>query len=232
MEREFSKPLVELPAFLSTISMVVDDLSAIVQKLIQAERKSPAIYTPTRDLFCRVLEGGFSFEEAIHQAHRLFDETERKCAIEVLRASEKFLRTERSAPITAFPNMSHSLPNGMELNVSPMLLRHFNPERLMVLHFWRAPLSEWQLSAAGAVIRSAIYDQQPQYRSCEIDFISIPLPEFAFRRRFERYNWTKLKPHNAAEMARFWRQFLAGWTEYQRKGPREIKRKRAVGLFD
>jgi hypothetical protein len=232
MEREYSKPLLELPSFLSTISMVVDDRSLIVQKLIQAERKSPAIYAPTKDFFCSVLQGRFSFEEALHQAHHLTDITERKCAIGVLRASEGFLRGERPVPVTSFPNMTYSLPNGMELNVSPILIRHFNPERLMVLHFWQDPLSDWQLSAAGAVLRSAICDQQSQYRSCEVDFISVPFPEFSPRRRFERYSWTKLKPHSAEELERSWRQFLSAWMEYQRKGPREIRRRRTTSLFD
>jgi hypothetical protein len=36
MRQEFSTPLVELPTFLSAISMVTDDRAAIVQKLIQA----------------------------------------------------------------------------------------------------------------------------------------------------------------------------------------------------
>jgi len=232
MEREFSKPLTELPKFLSTISMVVDDTAFILQKLIQAERKSPAIYAPTKDLFCRVLDGGFGFDDAIHQAHALFEETERKCAVEVLEASERFLRGEQNAPITAFPVMTYQITNGMELSVSPVLLRHLNPKRLMVLHFWRTPLSSWQLSAAGTVLQSAIRKHQPEYQFCEIDFISVPFPEFASRRRFERHTWAKLKPHDEAAMVRFWNRLLEAWTDYQRRGPREIKRKRTAGLFD
>jgi hypothetical protein len=51
MEREFSKPLNEPPGFLSTISMVEDDRSAIIENLIQAERKSPSAMSPQRHSF-------------------------------------------------------------------------------------------------------------------------------------------------------------------------------------
>lgn len=232
MERDFSTPLIELPTFLSTISMVVDDRATIIESLEHAERKSPPIYDPARALFCRILEGDFTFERAMIQARSIVDETERKCAIQVLRASERFLCTERPTRVGAFPAMTYSLPNGMELSVSPVLIRHFNSERLMVLHFWITPLSEWQLSAAGAVLRSALLRQKPQYSSCEIDFISVALPDTAPQRRFERYNWSKLKPLGPQDLDRFWKQFLAAWSEYQRRGPREIKRKRAPSLFD
>jgi hypothetical protein len=38
MEFAVSTPLNELPAFLSTISMVVDDRASIIERLTQAER--------------------------------------------------------------------------------------------------------------------------------------------------------------------------------------------------
>jgi hypothetical protein len=97
MDIEYSKPLVELPSFLSTISMVADDHGTIIQQLIQAERKSPPKYGPTRDLFIRVLQGDFSFEAALKQTSTIHDETERRCAIDVLRASEWFLRQDDPA---------------------------------------------------------------------------------------------------------------------------------------
>jgi hypothetical protein len=87
---ELSKPLVALPGFLSTISMVVDDRTAIIEQLRQAERKSPPKYGPTRDLFRRVLEGNFTFEEALNHARSLPDEIERNCALDVLSASKDF----------------------------------------------------------------------------------------------------------------------------------------------
>lgn len=232
MERDLSTPLIELPTYLSSISMVVDDRTAIIQSLVQAERKSPPIYEPARALFCRILEGSFNFQQAMIQARALADETERKCAVEVLQASEEFLCAERPTRVGIFPAMTHPLPNGMELSVSPILIRHFNPQRLMVLHFWRTPLSAWQLSAAGAVLRSALLRQQPQYSSCEVDFISVAVPNLATQRRFERYNWSKLRPLGPADLDRFWNQFLAAWSQYQRKGPREIKRKHMPSLFD
>lgn len=232
MEAEFSKPLNELPMFLSTISMVVDDRAAIVKQLIQAERKSPPIYGPTRDLFLCVLEGDFNFDDAVVQARRLADETERKCALEVLAASEKFLCSERRAPLGPFPSMRYQLPNGMRLDISPIWVRHLNPERLMALHFWRTQLSERQLSAAAAVLRTVIYNEQQQYSACEIDFISVSQSRFGGQRRFDRYNWTKLKPLSEDELARFWKPFVLAWSDYQRRGPREIIRKRPRSLFD
>jgi hypothetical protein len=101
MEKEFSTPLLELPSFLSTISMVGDDQNAIVERLIQAERKSPPVYDPARELFLTVLEGKLSFERARTQAWRLFNEVERKCALQILDASENFLRGERPARIVS-----------------------------------------------------------------------------------------------------------------------------------
>lgn len=232
MEREFSKPLSELPAFLSTISMVVDDRTAIIRQLIQAERKSPPIYGSTRDLFLYVLEGKISFDNAMVQARRVVNETEQKCAVEVLTASEKFLRSERRAPSGSFPNMKYSLPNGMQLDISPIWVRHLNPERLMVLHFWRTPLSERQLSAAAAVLRSVLYNEQQQFSACEVDFISVAQSQFGGQRRFDHYNWTKLRPLGEDQLARFWRPFVLAWSNYQRRGPREIRRKHPQSLFD
>ena len=232
MTHQLSKPLTELPSFLSTISMVVDDRSEIIRSLIAAERKSPPIYAPSRDHFCAVLEGKLTFDQAMVQARALADETERKCAIAILDASENFLRSEPPAPIGAFPSMHYRLPTGLTLNVSPLWLRRTSPERLMVLHFWQTPLSPWQLSAAGAVIRTAISQNQRQHSSCEIDFVSIPLPEGTLRRRFERYNWAALNPLDEVDLGRFWKQLLNAWAVYQRKEPREIRRRREPDMLD
>jgi hypothetical protein len=232
MEGEFSTPLVELPTFLSTISMVGDEQGAIVQRLIQAERKSPAVYDPTRDLFLSALEGKLSFEKAMAQAWNLIDETQRKCAVQILDASEHFLRGERHARVGPLPSLEYHLPNGLPLKIKPVMLRHFSPERLMVLHFWQSPLSQWQLSAAAAVLRSAVRTQLPQLSSCEVDFISVATSPTGNRRQFQKFNWTKLKPLNQAELDRFWNRFLTAWSQYQRGGPRKIKRWKTRGLFD
>jgi hypothetical protein len=212
--------------------MVVDDRAAIVQRLTDAERKSPPVYDPARELFYRVLQGDLSLEKAIIQARNLHDQTERKCATEILRGSETFLLRERRSRIGPFPTMTYRLPNGMGLNVSGVMIRHLNPERLMVLHLWKTPLSDWQLSAASAVLKSVLLDQQPQYSACELDFISVSNSNPALERRFKQYNWTKLKPLNEHELARFWRQLLAAWSEYQRRPPREIRRKHLPSLLD
>lgn len=159
MRRQLSMPLTELPTFLSTISMVVDDRPAIVQKLIQAERKSPPVYEPSRELFLKVVEGKLSFDSATVQAQRLADETERRCAAQIMDASAQFLRSERAARVSRFPGLEYTLPNGLHLDVSPVWLRHLDPSRLMVLHFWQTPLSDWQLSAAAAVLKTALLNR-------------------------------------------------------------------------
>jgi hypothetical protein len=232
MVGEFSTPLIELPTFLSTISMVGDEQNAIVQRLIQAERKSPSVYDPARALFLSVLEGKLSLENAMVQAWHLNDETQRKCAVQILDASRHFLQDEHHARTGLLPNLKYHLPNGLPLNVTPVRLRHFNPERLLVLHFWRTPLSEWQLRAAAAVLRSAVSTQLPQLATCEVDFISVAFSQTGNSRQFQRFNWTKLKPLNQTEIDRFWNRFLTAWTQYQRGGPRKIKRRKIVGLFD
>jgi hypothetical protein len=230
--RELSTPLVELPTYLSTISMIVDDKAAIVQKLIQAKRKSPPVYQPSRDLFLKVLQGKLSFDGAVIQSRRLADETERKCAVQIIDASEHFLRNERSTNVSELLHLAYPIPNGLNLNISPVWLRHFSPERLIVLHFWQTPLTPRQLSAAASVLRTALFDCQLQYSTCEIDFISVAFSRFGNTRRFERYNWSSLKLLSENELARFWNQFISGWSQYQRLGPREIKRKRIRDLLD
>lgn len=231
MEREYSKPLTEIPSFLSTVSMVVDDRASIIKSLVQAERKSPPIYDPARELFRTVLEGSFTVQRAAEQAGRLVDTTERKVALEIIRASSDFLHREPPAPIGLFPAMDVSLPSGMRLAVSPIWLRHLAPERLMILHFWQTPLSPRQLSAAAAVLRKALLRHQPKYLDCELDFISVSQPANLSRRRFDRYNWSTLKPLTDHEFGRFWHQFSSAWSEYQRRGPREISRRRYPDMF-
>jgi hypothetical protein len=231
MERELSTPLNEPPGFLSTISMVVDDRSAIIERLIQAERKSPSRYEPAKALFCRVLEGDLSVAQAIALSNSVADSVERKCAIEILEASKEFLAGRTPARVGLFPPMCVSIPNGLKLNVSPVLFRHLDPERLMVLHFWRTPLSDWQLSAAGAILRLALLQHQPKFADCGIDFISVPLPEFAPHRRFEHYSWIKLKPLNDEDLQRFWKQFCQAWSAYKSRAPREIRRRRPPDMF-
>ncbi len=232
MDTKFSTPIDQLPTFLSTISMVGDDRSAIIQKLREAERKSPSVYEPTRELFLTVLEGKLSFEKAMVQAWRVADYTEKKCATQVLEASKDFLQNQRPAYISRLSGMKFTLPNGLPLAVSPVWIRHLNPDRLLILHFWQASFSQWQLSAAGAVLRSALLDQLPQYAACEIDFISVPFVETANGRRFDKYSWTKLRPLNESETNRFWNRFLSAWTDYQRGPSRVIRLKRGPTLFE
>jgi hypothetical protein len=232
MEPEFSTPLTALPSFLSTISMVSDDRSAIIRGLIRAEQKSPPRYDPARNLFLYVLEGKLSLKQATEQARRILDLTERKCALEILNASSDFLRNGDRSRVGLFPVMSVLLPNDMELNISPVWLRHLSPNRLMVLHFWKNPLLGRQVSAAAAVLRKALAAQQPEYLRCELDFISIALPMNASVRRFECFNWARAKPLPDNELDRFWKPFCDAWLEYVSREPREKRGRRDRGLFD
>jgi hypothetical protein len=231
MERALSTPLRELPSFLSTISMVVDDRPSIVKRLTNAERKSPSTYEPARDLFCRVLQGDLTLDQALVQARKVADSTDRKCAVDVLQASARFLQSETPARAGQFPAMSVTIPNGMKLTVAPIWLRHLDPQRLMVLHFWRKPLTSWQLGAAAAVLRLALVRQRPGYSGYELDFISVSEHEATSERRFERYGWTALKPLDEQDLSRFWKQFCGAWSEYQKIGPREFRRRRQESML-
>lgn len=232
METLFSTPLREPPTFLSTISMVGDDRNSIVHRLIQAERKSPSRYEPTRALFRHILEGKLTFDAASTQARRLPDEVQRACACQILNTSRTFLKNESPAPITQFPNVDYVLPNGIPLAVRPLWIRHSARPRILVLHFWRSPLTQWQLSAAAAIIQSVMAREFPNQGEHEIDFISVPFMETKNAREFQRYNWSRLRPLNHAELDRFWNQFLSAWAEYQKRGPRKIDKRRPPDMFD
>jgi hypothetical protein len=154
------------------------------------------------------------------------------CANDILEASKIFLNEAARGHVGRFPAMDILIPTGMTLGVSPIWLRHLNAPRLMVLHFWRTPLSQWQLSAAGAVLRSALHQNQPDFAECELDFISVSLAGASKQRRFEHFDWGKLKPLSEKELHRFWRQFCAAWSNYKSRGPRKIRRKSHPGMFD
>jgi hypothetical protein len=126
-----------------------------------------------------------SASKALVQARVILDPVERKCAQGIIQACRAFLTRQAPAHVGIFPTMGYSLPNGLNLSISPIWLRHLDPKLLMVLHFWQKPLSAWQLGAAGAVLRSALTQQQPAFANYEIDFVSVPLPEFARERRLE-----------------------------------------------
>lgn len=230
MLTKFSTPIDELPSFLSTISMVSDDKASIIQKLRDSERKSPSVYEPTRDLVLAILEGKLDFAAAMLQAWRIADETEKKCATQVLGALQDFLTRQRPAHIAPLRKLEFLLPNGLLLNIAPIWIRQSNPDRLMVLHFWQTAFTEQQLSAAAAVLRHAIRGHD--YESSEIDFISVPYLEIAKRRRAEIYTWTRLRPLTAEQLQRFWERFIGAWNEYQREGRRTIKTRPLKSLFD
>ena len=232
MLTKFSTPINELPSFLSTISMVGDDQSAIIQKLRDAERKSPSGYGPTRDLFLTILQGKLSFEKAMDQAWLIKDDTERKCATQVLETSKQFLLGQHPARIAPLLGLNFSLPNGLSLAVSPVWIRQSDQTRLLVLHFWQSAFTQWQLAAAAAILRSSLMRQKHEYASCEIDLISVPFFELINGRRFEIYNWAKLKPLDDTGLNRFLDRLVSAWNEYKKHSPREVKARHSRTLFD
>lgn len=222
--QDYSKPITTLPAYLSTISMVVDDRTAIVKSLTWAERKSPPKYMPARDLFCTALSGKFTFESALKQAANLSGD-EKSCAIDVLKASKDFLVQEPRRRIGTFQSMQIELPNGLDLNISPVFLRHFERPRLMVLHFWKRPLLPRQLSAAGTALQRALIENRFDPSNYELDFISVSQLENAIQRQFRIYNWKTIKPLSDKELTRFWKLLVDAWSDYKQRPPRRIKRR-------
>lgn len=208
------------------------DEHTIVSGLTRAERKSPPIYGPARQLFIRVLEGDFSYDKAIGQAKKLTDETERENAQTVLRASEKFLKEEPPAKITRLSDMTFQLPNKMSLPVSPVMIRHTEPRRLMLLHFWRTPLTAQQLSAIASILKSALLEQKAEYALDEIDLISVSIPKDSTKRRFDKYGWKKLGGMEDDELNKFLKKLCDGWSAYQKRGPRIVKKRKKPSLFD
>jgi hypothetical protein len=156
---------------------------------------------------------------------------QRTCAVDVLLASERFLRGQPYGPVRSFPAMRILLPNGMALNISPVLLRDFDPPRLMVLHFWRTTLTTRQLSAVGAVLKRALLQNQPRFADCDLDFVSVSLRDGGTQRRFQLYSWSKLKALKDSELDRFWKLFCDAWSKYQSAEPRRFKRRREPSML-
>jgi hypothetical protein len=231
MEEVFSTLLEELPSFLSAVSMVSYDQEQIIRRLVSAERQSPSVYRPARQLFLSVLEGAFSFEYAYRQAGLLKDPIERKCAIGVIGAARKFLVGFTPTRITRLPTMPISLEGGMKLDVTSIFLLHTSPRRLMCLHVWETPLSEFQLSGAGGILRRAIANHVPELIGCELEFISIPLREGRGTRRLIRLDWYRLRPFEDKQLQRFLALLQQAWEEYQRRGPRKFRRRSSPDLF-
>lgn len=228
-----SESLRELPGFLSTISMVVDDQSLIIQDLKDAERKSPSVYGPAREMFCRVLDGSLSFEKALSHARTLSDQTEKKCAVEILLASKRFLTSAANSRIGYLPAMEVSIFEGPILKISSVYLRHLEPKRLMILHFWQKPLLSRQLGAAASILKIAMEKYNSEWINYEIDFISVAIPSPGAQRQFKTYDWKQLKPLNDSELRKFWKLLVTAWNKYQKLSPRSyVIRRKKPDLFD
>lgn len=232
MVDDLSKPLEALPGFLSTISMVEDDQAAVIKGFIGAERKSPPRYDVARQLIFRILEGQISLQQAQNFADSVSDPIVRRCALQVLHASQPFLEGAPIAPVAALPSMSVEVRAGLSLSVGPIWVRQLEEPRLLLLHVWDQPLNERQVRAALAVLRIALANQQPAWSYREIDFVSVATPELAAKRHCRVYNWQTLAPMEEDELARFFRDMLSAWDAYHRIGPRLVKRRGPPGLFD
>jgi hypothetical protein len=222
--------LKELPSFLSVVSMVFDDEEMIVQKLCDAERKSPPFYQPAREFFCSILNGGFSFKEAIDQAERLPNPTERSCALDILHASKDYLTDEVTSRVTKV-DFSTRIPNGMKLKVSPIWIRELDKPRFLVLHFWRTSLTELQTSAAAAILKMAAIDSHRELSSYGLDFISASLNTSGQRRVFSCMDWKRVRPLSENDLARFWKRFISAWENYQKRPARPHRVKKSESLF-
>jgi hypothetical protein len=238
METKLSTPLEEPPSFLSMVSMVGDDQADTVRQLVHAERKSPPFNEPARQLFLSVLEGKFTYQGALAQAKQLSDQIERKCARVILEASKKFLAEQPAAHVGRLQPMGILLPKGLELGVSPVWLRHLLPKRLLILHFWQEPLSNWQRSAAAGILMAAMERHNPVLTRLEIDFISISEPAFSAGRhlnagrRLKEYGWHNLDRLDGDDLRRFLDRFCDAWDKYKRLPPREIRqRNKQAALF-
>jgi hypothetical protein len=142
-----------------------------------------------------------------------------------------YLMEQAPARVIPLNPMGIDLPNGMELRVSPVWARHFSPTRLLVLHFWREPLSDWQLKAAPAILIAAMKRDKPTCLDLDLDFISVAVPDHATKRRLRTYSFDTLKPLDDDELQRFLQRLCDAWAEYQRRGPRAFKSRSRPSLF-
>ena len=232
METKLSKLLTEFPSFLSAVSMVADDREQIIRELQHAERPSPEVYRPARELFLSVLRGHLDFESALAQAGRVPDEVARRCARDVLRASKSFLMQQQPTEVIPLRGMGIELPNGMELRVSPVWHRRFSPARVLVLHFWRDALSDWQLRAAAGILRLAPAGDKPACLGLDLDFVSVAVPDHSAARRLRSYTWQTLDPLRGDELDHFLQRLCDAWAKYQERGPRPYKARPRRDLFN
>ncbi|MBN9050691.1 MAG: hypothetical protein J0H78_14610 [Rhizobiales bacterium] len=225
----YGKKLRELPSFLSTASMVFDDREKTIDLLFKAEKPSPPVYEPARRLFCSVLSGDLSWERAIEEAERL-DGRERGCAVDVLNHSRDFLLKQPRSRVSKI-GLSTTIPNGMKLRIAPIWVRELPQPRLLVLYFWMKPLNDHQVSAVAAILRMALLDRQKEFKSYDLDFVSVSMEEKANTRRFSCLDWKRAHPLDEGDLMRFWARFVAAWDEYQRRPPRVRRRKEESGTL-
>jgi hypothetical protein len=225
MIEDLSIPLEELPGFLSTISMVEDDRREIIKGLIAAERKSPPRYDAARQLILRVLEGQIDYERAEAFAATIPDPIDKRCAEDVLNAAKPFLRSATTSPVGQLAPMRFEVRPELFLKVAPIRVRQLSEPRVLLLHVWDRPLNDRQVRAALAILKRALTDQLPAYSYRDIDFVTLSTPPLSARRSCRIYGWNSLPPMETDELDRFLGALSDAWSEYQRHGPRSVKRR-------
>jgi hypothetical protein len=169
--------------------------------------------------------GIFRFSLLFPSSVQYPDAVERKCAEDVLRASKRFLIAQTPAPVGKLPRMWFELPNGLRMPVSSVRIRQFQEPRLMVLYFWKKPLSSWQLRAVAAILQSCLDRFQRHLSFSKIEFISVAEEGNPSQRRLHSYNWEDLQPLSEDGLQHFLQRFCKAWRIYQSLPPRERKRR-------
>jgi hypothetical protein len=198
---------------MSSVSMVTDDRERGIKDFIRAEHPSPSIYDAARKHFTVALEKKLTIEQLFTQASLIKNETVKKCTLDILEKSRKFLLAQAAGRTVKLPHMEIKLPNDKKLDVSPVWIRDCRPHRLMILHFWKKPLSEIQTRAAAGILSFAIEEEYRKYLGFELDFISISY--HGARRRFEVSGWDKIQPLRDIDLQYFLQRLCDLWDAYQ-----------------
>lgn len=231
-EPALSSPITKMPNFASSARLYSRDKNEIITGLRRSERKPPPIYDSTRDFILLILEGKLNYDLAIKQAKNIPDETERRCALDVLRVTKEFLEKEQKGKLSPLEGMFIEFSDDSTIPISQLYVRILgNEQRLFYLCPWEKPLNETQLSVAGGIIRRAIPNFYPQYADCEIDFVSTHMDQIANKRTIRISNWSKITPLDSPQLDNVLSALRIAWREYRALPPRTIIRNRPRDLL-
>ncbi|MBG7613811.1 hypothetical protein IWC96_00765 [Brevundimonas sp. BAL450] len=211
--------------------MVEDDGRETVKGLVAAERKSPPRYDAARQLFLSVLEGRMTLAQAQSYASGLPDPIDRRCAEGVMGAGAIFLKEAIVSPIGQLPPLTFPVRADLTLKISPIRVRQLEEPRLLLLHLWDRPLNERQIRAALAILKRGLLEQAPDYAYCDVDFVILSTQPLSAHRSCRVYEWPTLPAMKQEELNQFLEMLTTAWDEYQRKGPRLIKRRHQPRLL-